>query len=72
MQRIKVSNNINLDEFINPTTYERFGAKSQRYIRQELIVLLRRIPFYKYNIFNETNHACLIACGNCRFLCLVG
>lgn len=37
MKRIKVSNNFNLDEFINPTTYERFGAKSQRYIRPELI-----------------------------------
>ena len=37
MKRIKVSDNFCLDEFINPTTYNKFGAKSQRYIRPELI-----------------------------------
>ena len=43
MKRIKVSNNFSLDEFINRTTYERFGAKSQRYIRQELIQIAQTL-----------------------------
>lgn len=37
MERIKVSDNFYLDEFINPTTYNKFGSKSRRYIRPELI-----------------------------------
>ena len=37
MRRIKVSDNFYLDEFVNPTTYNKFGYKSQRYIRPELI-----------------------------------
>lgn len=37
MKRIKVSKNFYLDEFINPDTYKKFGYKSQRYIRPELI-----------------------------------
>jgi hypothetical protein len=37
MKRIKVSDNFYLDEFIDPVTYNKFGYKSQRYIRQEVI-----------------------------------
>lgn len=37
MKRYKVSDNFYLDEFINPNTYNRFGLKSSRYIRKELI-----------------------------------
>ena len=37
MERIKVSDNFYLDEFIDPITYDKFGANSQRYIRQEII-----------------------------------
>jgi hypothetical protein len=37
MKRIQVSDNFYLDEFIDPVTYNKFGYKSQRYIRQEVI-----------------------------------
>lgn len=37
MQRVKVSRNFYLDEFIDKGIYNRFEAKSQRYIRPELI-----------------------------------
>lgn len=37
MKRIKVSPNFYLDEFIDPVTYDRFGAKSQRYIEPNII-----------------------------------
>ena len=43
MERFKVSDNFYLDEFINPTTYKRFGAKSQRYIRPELIKIAQTL-----------------------------
>lgn len=43
MKRIKVSDNFYLDEFINPVTYRKFGAKSQRYIRPELIKIAQTI-----------------------------
>lgn len=43
MKRIKVSDNFYLDEFINPTTYNKFGYKSQRYIRPELIKIAQTI-----------------------------
>jgi hypothetical protein len=37
MQKIKVSDNFTLCEFIDPVTYDRFGAKSQRYIDPNII-----------------------------------
>lgn len=43
MDRIKISQNFFLDELINPTTYKRFGADSQRYIRPELIKIAQCI-----------------------------
>ena len=43
MERIKVSENFYLDEFIDPVTYSRFGAKSQRYIRQEIIKIAQTL-----------------------------
>jgi hypothetical protein len=43
MKRIKVSENFSLDEFINPTTYKKFGYKSQRYIRPEVIRIAQTI-----------------------------
>ena len=43
MKRIAVSQNFNLDEFINPTTCNKFEAKSQRYIRPELIKIAQCI-----------------------------
>ena len=43
MERIKVSDNFYLDEFINKTTYNKFGEKSQRYIRQELIQIAQTV-----------------------------
>lgn len=46
MKRIKVSDNFYLDEFINPTTYNKFGYKSQRYIRPELIKIAQCIRSY--------------------------
>lgn len=46
MKRIKVSNNFYLDEFINPVTYNKFGVKSQRYIRPELIKIAQCIRSY--------------------------
>lgn len=46
MKRIKVSENFYLDEFINPTTYNKFGYKSQRYIRPELIRIAQCLRSY--------------------------
>ncbi len=46
MKRIKVSDNFYLDEFINPVTYNKFGVKSQRYIRPELIKIAQMIRSY--------------------------
>lgn len=43
MNRIKISDNFFLDEFINKTTYRKFGAKSQRYIRPELVKIAQTI-----------------------------
>ncbi len=34
MERIAVSDNFNLDEFLNPTTYKRFKQNSTRYVHQ--------------------------------------
>ena len=46
MNRIKVSDNFYLDEFINPTTYKKFCYKSQRYIRPELIKIAQCLRSY--------------------------
>lgn len=37
MNRVKISDSFFLDEFIDPVTYDRFGAKSQRYIDPNII-----------------------------------
>jgi len=44
--RIKVSNNFYLDEFINPETYQKFEASSQRYIRPEVIKIAQFLREY--------------------------
>lgn len=46
MQRIKVSDNFYLDEFINPTTYQKWGKHSQRYIRPEVIRIAQLLRSY--------------------------
>jgi len=46
MKRIKVSKNFYLDEFIDPVTYNKFGYKSQRYIRPELIPIAQLLRDY--------------------------
>jgi hypothetical protein len=43
MERIKVSKNFYLDEFVDEETYRRFGAKAQRYIRPELIKIAQTL-----------------------------
>ena len=43
MKRIQVSDNFYLDEFIDPVTYNRFGYKSQRYMRPEVIKVAQTI-----------------------------
>lgn len=37
MNRIKITDNFYLDEFVNPDTYKRFGIDSRRYLRTEII-----------------------------------
>jgi len=37
MNKIKVSENFTLDEFIDPVTYNKFGANAQRYIDGRMI-----------------------------------
>ena len=46
MKRIKVSKNFYLDEFIDKGIYNRFEAKSQRYIRPELIKIAQIVRDY--------------------------
>ena len=38
MNRIQISENFKLDEFIDPVTYEKFGARSVMFIRKEVIL----------------------------------
>lgn len=44
--RFKITDNFYLDEFINPTTYNKFGMKSQRYIRPEIIKAVQYLRTY--------------------------
>lgn len=43
MNRIQISENFKLDEFIDPVTYEKFGARSVMFIRKEVILAAQYI-----------------------------